>query len=222
VYQYKDLNRAETVEHRCLALAQTGSPEPDTWYRNSRSVDFFDLKGAIQLMIKEMGAEGIEFRPGKCAYLDHRESAVLMQGEKVLGYAGKLASSLQKIFDIKQDIFLGEMDFSQFISGNFIKYYCKELPKYPKIERDVSIVVDDQIDYASVKGAIASLNIRELISVNIFDIYQGEELGAGKKALAIRVIYQDLEKTLSTGYVDQLHKTVLASLESAVGARLRS
>ena len=59
--------------------------------------------------------------------------------------------------------------------------------------------MDVQVDYASVKRAIEALNIRELISVDIFDIHQGEELGTGKKALAIRVIYQDLEKTPSTG-----------------------
>jgi len=222
VYRYKDINRSETAEHRCLAMAQTGNPDPETWYQNPRPFDLYDLKGAIELIVREMGALGIEISPEKCIYLDPGESAAVKRGDQVLGYLGKLHPALKKSFDLKQDVFLGEINFFQLISGDRLKYYCKELPKYPKIERDISIIVDMHVNYDSVKQAIESLKIRELVSLDIFDIYEGKELGPVKKALAIRLIYQDPELTLSARHVDQLHKTVLASLENEVGARLRS
>ncbi|MFD1953656.1 phenylalanine--tRNA ligase subunit beta [Paenibacillus thailandensis] len=220
----EQLTRQPREKHRLAGLL-TGSRAEAQWNRKASPVDFFDAKGVLETVFETVGLEGKVsysaqqpdgFHPGRTAAVT-LESA---QGSLIIGYVGQLHPELQRgadlgdtyVFEIELDPVYAEADFD---------IAHKELPRFPAMQRDIAVVLG-----ADVPAASLILKAREtagelLESVKVFDVFTGEKLGAGKKSVAISLVYRHNERTLTDEEVTELHGKVVASLEQSFAAELR-
>jgi phenylalanyl-tRNA synthetase beta chain len=158
----------------------------------------------------------------KVEWLNPAEAAVLKIGGEVAGVLGSLAPALEEKYKLKQPVYLAEIDFERLARYAFSPIQYEPLPKYPSVERDMSIVASRDVAYQSISAGIAGLGIAELKGIDLIDVYEGEKIPSGKVSLTLRVTFQDRERTLTVDRVQGFIDTVLAYLKNTYGAGLRS
>lgn len=220
----EQLTRLPHEKHRFAALL-TGNRSEAEWNAKSAQVDFYDAKGILETIFGVLGltasvtyeaAQPEHFHPGRTA-------AVILhtpKGNEVIGYVGQLHPALQLEADLA-DTYVLEigLDLIYELADSEIEY--KVLPRYPAMQRDIAVVVDQEVAASKLTGAAWEIASELLESVRIFDVYTGEKLGAGKKSVALSLIYRHGERTLTDEEVTELHGKVVLQLEQSFAAELR-
>ncbi|MFC5449574.1 phenylalanine--tRNA ligase subunit beta [Paenibacillus aestuarii] len=211
-------------EKHLLAIAITGKRRASHWAQKAESVDFFDLKGVFDRLVDYLGVKGLEYvsaapegyHPGRTAelYLNSGDESQL------IGRMGQLHPALQQQRDL-DDTYVLEIELAPLIAaaGDTIVY--KLLPKYPAIGRDLAVVVNASVPVGNMEATIRRVAGELLESIQVFDIYTGERLGADRKSVAIALVYRHAERTLLDEEVTELHAKVVAALEQEFQAELR-
>ena len=135
---------------------------------------------------------------------------------------GTVAKPLLKMFDIKQPVFLAEIDwpvFFELVRRDKIKY--KELPRFPEVRRDLALLLDESVPFAELRKTAFQTVKGILRQVNLFDVYRGPKILSDKKQYAISFILQDEEKTLTDEAVEATMNKLLKTFENKFGATLR-
>jgi len=202
------------VERERLALALAGS-------RDGCAAAFTDLKGLVEELLDRIGVPAVAWRRGGSPWLDEAEGAVLVAGDAVVGLAGLLAGGPASRWELRQPVYLAEIDFERLAKYAFSELTYTPLPKYPSVERDMSIVVSRDTAYQEIQDGIAGLNIPELTGIDLIDVYEGEKIPSGSVSLTLRLAFQDREKTLTVDRVQGFSDTILAHLRNSYGAELR-
>lgn len=204
-----------------LALAIAGVNLNSSWREKGRSVDFFDLKQVLENLFA-LGNNSSEYR---FEAMEHKslhpgQTAAIFKADKQIGWIGKLHPSLAKKLGIKLDVILAEIEFDEFLQGKKIAY--KSVSKMPEVKRDFAFILDKDISADYVKQAIYEISDDLLQSMNIFDLYAGEEIGAGKKSLAFSLSWQSNTETLSEEVINSMHTKIISHLQDKHGFVLRS
>ncbi len=156
-------------------------------------------------------------------YADEIEKAVINVAGKNIGTIAKIDANIGKVMGIKKDAVIIEMDFKDLMFLNQIqinKEYI-DIPKFPAMVRDLAFVIDQKILYNDIRNEIK--NWHELIkSVDLFDVYVGENLGEDKKNLAFHIIYQSNDRTLTSEEIDEIQKQLIENLEKRFEAQIRN
>ena len=125
-------------------------------------------------------------------------------------------------FDIKTAVYFVNFNWDVFVrkaSEGKIQY--KEIPKYPSVERDLAMVVPKSMEYNEVKDRLTKLKLSKLQDIRLFDIFENEKLGQGKKSMAINFTFLDEEKTLTDKEIDNWMNNIMTTLEKELGAEIR-
>ena len=125
-------------------------------------------------------------------------------------------------FDIKQAVLYADLDWDKLTQLNrksTIRY--TEIPKYPAVQRDLAIVVDKSLRYEAVEKATQSAKLNKLKSVNLFDVFESEKLGANKKSMAVSFTFLDEEKTLTDKEVESMMNKIISAYETELNAEIR-
>ncbi|MBS4537985.1 phenylalanine--tRNA ligase subunit beta [Clostridium sp. D2Q-11] len=184
--------------------------------------NFFNLKGILDKLFIELGIKGFEyiveenhdtFHPGRCANI--------LYGNHVLGTIGEIHPDVLGNYGMKERVYITELDLDiiSFLTNLERKY--SELPKYPSMTRDIAIVVDEDILVKQIEDIIKDNGGKLVEEINLFDIYQGEQIENGKKSVAYSIVYRSLEKTLTDEEVSKVHDKVVEKLTSELKAELR-
>lgn len=188
---------------------------------------FLKIKGIIEDMISVLSSREAQvcFLPGESfpGWADSNQSAVVMVGDEEIGLVSVINKETAVSFGLKKDGVVAELSFGSLakINYRYQGHQYHELPKYPEVRRDLSFVVDSDVLYNDLRESIASFN--DLISeVELFDVYEGNNLPEGKKSLAFSVVYQSSEKTLVADDVDVLQKELFNFLADRFGAQIRN
>ncbi len=186
-------------------------------------MDFFHLKGVLDGLFEALHLEGISytpgehpsFHPGKCA-------EVLWQGTR-LGWLGELHPLVSHAYDLEaHPVLAADLDIEAILPSIPERFSIAAVPAYPPVLEDLALVVDEDVPAARVEAAIRKWGGNLVVGVRLFDVYQGGQIGSGKRSLAYSVVYQSPEKTLTDDEVSQVRKNVVEGLESELGAVLRS
>lgn len=212
-------------EFSVLGLLLTGERTEKRWNVAAEKVDFFDLKGALESLFAYLGLEehvSYEadqpkgFHPGRSAsiYLNGPE------GKQKLGSLGQLHPELQREQDL-DDTYVAELLLEPLFddAGEAVAY--RELPRYPAMQRDIAVVVDDEVEAGALIAAIHETGGEWLESVQVFDVFTGAKLGEGKKSVALSLVYRDKERTLTDEEVTTVHNQVVDRLSQTFAAELR-
>lgn len=210
-YQPKSLPLTELpVENNRLSIAVC-----------ENGYDFFMLKGLVENLLLGSGIS-YKLERSKEPYLHSGVSAdiVAMDG-KVVGWFGKVHKTVLKNYDISQDVYYAEVDTDYLASLPEKQYSTKEISKFPVVERDIAVVVDESVTNEQLMGAIKSACGKIFYDVNLFDIYRSDALGVGKKSMAYKIQFMSEEKTLTGDEIGAVINKILRSLEFRLGAKLR-
>ena len=204
-------NGALPIEEKRLSLCVYGEKE-----------DFFTLKGVIESLISVFcTGKCVEFVRGSAACLHPTRSASLSVAGETVVYFGELHPLVAEKAGIDGRVYVGELYCEKMMRSGCEKFLCKAAPKYPAVDRDLALVVDDAVDCGSLVKCIRVNGTECLESVSFFDLYRGAQIGEGKKSLAFNLIFQAQDRTLNVEEVDGIMKNILNALQKECGAALR-
>ena len=184
--------------------------------------DFFDLKNVIENLLVSFPLE-YKLERSQEPYLHSGVSAdiIASDGSKI-GWFGKVHKKVLKNYDIGEDVYYAELDTDYLSSLPEKTYATKEISKFPIVERDIAVVVDEKVTNGELISAIKSACGKYFSECELFDIYRSESLGKDKKSLAYKIRLVSEEKTLTADEINGIIKKVLKSLEFRFGAKLRA
>ncbi|MCQ2115534.1 MAG: phenylalanine--tRNA ligase subunit beta [Bacteroidales bacterium] len=214
---------ASYEEHQNFALVMTGSSEK-VWRADAQKGSFYQLKGYLELLLRRFGADVYSLEAGAAPadfFAEGITYSLPGRGAQ-LAVLGTVAPAVLKRFGIKQPVFACEISWPvlfELIKRDKIKY--KELPKFPEVKRDLALLLDENVSYADLRKSALKAGKKMVKSVNLFDVYRGDKIPAGKKQYALSFVLQDPEKTLTDMDVERIMGKLLATFTNEWGATLR-
>jgi phenylalanyl-tRNA synthetase beta chain len=208
-------------EEMRVAVALTGLRGPRSWFGGRERVDLYDAKGIVELLLETLGLEGIEVRPVAVPLLEEgRAGEVVVLGEPV-GTFGEVALPTREAFDLANPVYYADLSLDRLRSLSRRPLTYRALPRFPAVQRDLALVVPQEVSASEVGRAILEGQDQILRSVMLFDVYTGDQIGAGRKSMAYTLIYQADDRTLTDAEVNRLHEQILARLRERFGAEVR-
>jgi phenylalanyl-tRNA synthetase beta chain len=212
--------KSDWKEDYHLSLIVSGNT-PHTWRETPRAFDFYDLTGIITSISNHFKWEDISFRPQKYHYFIDDISFDIYSGETKIGNIGQISSSTANKFDIKQTLYVAELNADLLMEMAVRTINYKELPIYPAALRDLAIVVDESIKAGELVDLIKSAGGEIAEKVEIFDLYTGEQIEKGKKSIAISINYRSIKGNLSSAEVEEAQSKVVSKLKNKFKAIIR-
>ena len=210
-------------ETRGVAFAWMGLGTADHWSGLRRGVDFSDIKGVVE-QLATLASVTITFSESQAAFLvPGRAASILINGRPV-GVLGQLAPAVAEARDLAagNEIYVAELDLDAVTAAAPIEVRrARQLPRYPFVVRDASILVADSLSAETVRGTIRSAAPDTLIQVREFDRYQGKGIPDGKVSLSFRLTFQSPERTLTDDEVSAAMTAIVGALKTAHGAEQR-
>ena len=208
-------------EETRVAVVLTGLRTPRAWYAPRARADVFDAKGAVEGLIEALGRRDVTIEPTSAVYLeDGRAATVVVQGTPV-GVLGELHPDVQKGFDLPTPVFFAELslDAIESLPERVVQY--RPLARYPGVQRDLAVVVSVDVLAAEVSRAIEGIRPAWLRRITLFDVYEGAQVGPGRKSLAYGLLYQADDRTLTDTEVNRAHSELVKQLRAQLGAEVR-
>jgi phenylalanyl-tRNA synthetase beta chain len=191
-----------------------------------RHEGFYDLKGVVENLFRVLRIEGCSFEEDNAIsepYHHPGKSSVIKMSGDLIGSMGRLHPAIAQKLDITGDVCLVELyDLRRLIEAIPTKVKFKPLPKYPYVERDLAIVVSNEITVARASEIISGIGSNIIESVKLFDVYKGKPVPPDKKSLAFSIRYRASDRTLTDTEVDALHADIIKALKNSLNAELRS
>ena len=207
-----------------MAIALIGQRSLNFWSGGERDAKFcaFDLKGVVEEFLEHYGIRGVTFTRQAASTAMFLESATIALGGKLLlGELGQLLPALAKKYDLRDAVFLAELNLDQLLARrNPVKSF-KPLPQFPSIRRDVAMLVPEATTHEAVLQVVKRTKPENLEAVELFDVFRGKHVPEGQKSLAYAFTYRAADKTLTDADVNSAHEKVLATLKTKLRAELR-
>lgn len=207
-------------ENAVLSVFMTGKNDPENWNTASVASDFYQIKAVVDTILQKLNISGLiseELEDEEFAY-----GIQYKRGQKVLVKFGSLSKASLKKADVEKTVFSAIFDWDLvFILIKNNKIYFKEVPKFPAVRRDLSMLIDQSVKFEQLKRIAVKTEKGLLKEVNVFDVYQGDKLPEGKKSYALSFILQDEEKTLNDKQIDAIMQKLILNFEKELGAEIR-
>ncbi|MBQ5393183.1 MAG: phenylalanine--tRNA ligase subunit beta, partial [Bacteroidaceae bacterium] len=193
------------------------------WAHANEDSTFAELKAYVMNIISRLG---VPF--GMLVFADGAEDIfeksleIRNRGGKVLVKMGIVSRKVLKAFDIENPVFFADLDWKllmKTIRNQAVKY--TEISKFPAVSRDLALLIDQNVEFASIEQIAYQTEKKLLKAVTLFDVYEGKNLPAGKKSYAVNFILQDTEKTMSEKAIDAIMQKLIQQLTKQLGAELR-
>lgn len=200
------------LEERVCAIAIYGKKIDPTWLDGARPVTFFDLKGILESIFRSQAmAEWCSAKIRK-SYLSTTASEELRLWQTPVAFLGEVNPVLLEKWDIKEPVFYAEISVDKLLVHQPGIRTFKEWPRYPAIERDLSLVVKDSVSCADLITEIRGLGHGLIQNVILFDLFRGKRIPEGYKNLGFRLVYQSPERTLISEEIQKLHDAIAVTL----------
>ena len=185
-------------------------------------MDFFAVKGAVEALLKELRVKDVTFEaygedpsyhPGRCA--------AVRAGEDWLGVVGQIHPLTAAAYGVEEDLYCAELSFDTLLAhqGPGVEY--APLPRFPAAARDIAVVCREEITVGALEACIRRAGGKLLREAALFDIYRGRGVAAGSKSVAFSLTLRADDRSITAGEADEEVKTILAALETELGAVLR-
>jgi phenylalanyl-tRNA synthetase beta chain len=207
-----------------LGIALTGPRNLPGWQEaDTTPMDFYDLKGVLTALLEGLqirdfyyeAGEHPSFHPGTCA-------RVMVDGQSI-GVIGEIHPQVQEQYELPDTpVLAAEFDLDAILPYIPERYDITPVPAYPPILEDLAVIVDEDLPAARVAQVIQAAGGETVTAIKLFDVYQGRQIGPGKKSLAYSITYQEPGRTLTDEEVSRIRQRIIESLEKELGAKVRS
>lgn len=211
------------IETTKLAIALTGQRDETAWdVKTSPVMDFYDIKGRIERLLAGFRLTDVTYAPAdSIPYLHPGKAAEVTVNGKVIGVFGELHPLVKDKYEFEgAPVLVAEFDLATMRELES-EYEVETVPDVPPVLEDIALILDESIPAAQVEALIRQTGGKVLADVKLFDVYRGEQIGAGKKSLAYSLTYQ-AEKTLTDQEAAAIRNKIVRRLENELGAKLRS
>ncbi len=209
--KYKEGNR--------LALFVTGSIQAESWNAQTEEADYFYLNTIVHKVLQKLNSGDAQQQKVELNYLSNGVNYI--KNNKVIASVGKVQDKALKLTDIKQSVYYAEFDADALLKAYKNNIQFQELNKYPEVRRDLSLVLDKTITFEQIKSLALKQEKKLITDINIFDVYEGKNLGENKKAYAVSFTLQDFEQTLTDKVIDITMQKLMSIFEKELGAVIR-
>lgn len=209
-------------EKQKLAIFITGNKNEESWIIKEKTTDFFYLKSYVENILDKLGFDINQIN------LDDASSDLFAEGikyeynHKQIVSFGSLNKKILKGFDIDSSVYFAEFSWNnvlKLIAKNNIRY--TEIPKYPEVRRDLALLINKELKFSKIKELAYKTERKILKRISLFDVFEGEKLGADKKSYAVSFILQDENKTLADKQIDKIMNNLIRVFEQELGAQIR-
>lgn len=236
VYAKQDENYTEKVQ---LAIYLTGSKTAETWQHKTQKVDFYDLAEVVAKVLDSLGIKDIQNSPltpeggimpststppsgaGGLGVSPFAYGLSISWRKNEIARIGLLKPTLVKQLDIKQEVFYAEIEWDYLMKKYSNKFNYSELSKFPDVRRDLSLVLDRQVSFDEIQKLAEQTEKKLLQKVNVFDVYEGENIGVDKKSYSVSFILNDKEQTLTDEAIDKVMAKLIKVYEEKLQAVIR-
>ena len=206
-------------EEERLAIYITGSFETENWQSKTRSVAYYDLAQQVAHILQRSSIENIKQEQLSDPLFDY--GMKILKGTKEIGKIGKVKTAFVKDFGIKQEIFYADLNTALLFKAANPKFVVQEVPKFPEVRRDLSLVLDKKVTFAEIKELVLATEKRLIKDIIAFDVYEGDKIPEGKKAYALGFTLLDDTKTLTDEEIDKTMNRLMSAFEGKMGAMIR-
>ena len=206
-------------EPKHLTLFLTGKRTAENWTNAEKNSDFFLFKGYVTAVLNRLGINNLT--NGTTQADVFAEGISIASANDTLVEFGSVKKSILKHFDIKQEVFYADFNWNLILKSIQNKIKFTDIPKYPEVRRDLALLVDISTTFDAIYKVARQTEKVVLKDINLFDVYQGNNLPEGKKSYAVSFTLQDNTKTLTDDQIDKIMNKLQKNLESEVGASLR-
>ena len=212
VYNAKELPLSELpIENEILSMVVFGENE-----------DFFTLKGVVEGILDNFcNGKKVSFIPSKNIFLHPTRCADIVIEGITVGYLGQIHPNIIEKLDCDKPVYGCEIFYNELSKFFNEKILFKPISKFPTVERDLAVIIDAKVPCSAIIDIIESEGGQYLDNVKLFDIYQGEQVGEGKKSMAFNLIFVSYDKTLNVEEIDSVIKNILSALSEKLNAQLR-
>ncbi len=223
---FGDAEKSQPHEVEYVSGVLCGKWQEDGWNIRTEELDFFDVKGVVEELMRALRIEKARFvvaEPEKYPWLQPGRAAELRVGKKTVGWLGNIHPLSLKNFDIDRDVVAFELNADALIELAKDELPYTPIPTVPGVQVDLAIVVDEDVTYEMMMQRMQSAGGKLLDSVELFDVYRDEErVGAGKKSMAFKLVYRNGNETLTAKAVEKAHSKLIDKICKATGGEVRS
>jgi phenylalanyl-tRNA synthetase beta chain len=222
---YPQSDQPLPVEKLELAMALTGRRAGSPHWQGSsdETLDFYDLKGAIEALLEGLHVPDVQFAVGEHPAFHPGKCARILSGEAHIGILGELHPLVKERYDFDSPpVLAAALDMQALLAATPPVHTSWALPTHPPVLEDIAIIVDDNVTGEQIESVIRQGGGKLLAGVRLFDIYYGEQIGAGKKSLAYSLTYQAEDRTLTDKDAAKIRNKIVKNLERVLNAQLRS
>ena len=213
---YGKSNAGKYYESEQLAIYVSGKLQADGWRTKGTEQDYFVTKGIAISVLDLLGIKGVQEKTASNGLTE------FIWNKKVIAGLEVMNNKKLQVFGIKQAVYYINFDLASLLNAyQSKKVIYKEVSKYPSIERDLALVIAKETPYEAIQSSINEAKISALTSVRVFDIFESEKLGAGKKSVAINFIFNAPDKTLTDVEIDAMMKKLIQIFEKNIQAEIR-
>jgi len=203
-----------------LVYIGAGNVREGVWLEHDRPFSFHDIKGDVDAALHRLNVSNYSFKNSTVTFLDHRQLDIYV-GNKKIGYLGAVDKKILKLFDIKSDVFVAELDFKGLLALKRWEKTYSSIPKFPSIYRDLSFLVNNDVPAQDILDVIWKAGGKYLKSVNLYDLFTGKQIEKNKKSMTFSLVYFTDERTLKEEEVDDSINNIIDSLQKILDIYLR-
>jgi phenylalanyl-tRNA synthetase beta chain len=208
------------TEDKHVTLFVTGNRTKDSWNTIVKATDFFYLKGVVTTILSRLGMNDLKNSPTKNDVFS--EGISLSLGKMILVDFGVVKRTILKEFGIKQEVFFADFKWENVLKlANSQNFKVQELPKYPLVKRDLALLLDSKTEFKELYNLAFQSEKNLLKEVDLFDVYEGNNLPEGKKSYAVSFVLQDETKTLEEKQIEKIMQKLQQTFEKNLNAVLR-
>jgi len=217
---YSTSGPGKYTEDEKLCIVITGNKSEDGWKQKSSSSDLYLLKGTVDALLRSLGIS-----PGSTEILPVpklENHFVYKLNNQVIAGAGQVKKSVLDKFGIKQPVFFAGLNWALLAElASTQQNAVRDIPKYPAVQRDLAMIVSKELAWEQVQQTVQKIKLNKLQDIKLFDIFESEKLGAGKKSVAVNFTFLDEEKTLTDKEIDGWMSKIMTTLEKDLAAEIR-
>ena len=206
-------------EKTVLGLWLTGNASAETWQHPTRKTTFADAAGAVQQVLAALGHPAAASAPTQ--HFSLAGGVGLLVQNQLIGHVGAVSPAVLKRLDVSQPVWYAELDWDWLLKKYKATLVARELPRFPEVRRDLSVVVDKAVTFEQLRTIAQRTEKKLLQGLNVFDTYEGDRLDAGKKSYSVSFFLQDPTQTLTDQAIDQVMQRLIQQFEQQAGALIR-
>jgi len=215
------VGRKQPKERGTVAGVLAGAWHPAAWNDAAVPLDFFDGKGVLEALVRQLGVARFKVRPVEVPFLQPGRAAEVLVGGEVIGWLGEVHPLVLDTFEAEAPVTAFELELAPLIRAARDAKAFTDVPRHPAVQLDLALVVAEDVTAERVEQSIRSAGGKLLDTVRLFDVYRGKGVPEGKKSLAFALSYRAPDRTLVTEEVESVHERLVRKVSAAVGGELR-